>query len=61
MIALYSVLLASGLSIYWVIAIFGGFVAGTMYLVMAWHRYNMRVHGDQVEKLLAFARAEGGH
>jgi MFS family permease len=61
MIALYTVLLASGLSIYWVIAMFGLFVAGTMFFVLRWHRYNCAKHPEQVEKLLAFARAESGH
>jgi MFS family permease len=61
MIALYSLLLAAGLSIYWVIAAFGLFVAGTMYMVLRWYRHNLRTHGGEVEKLLAFARAESGH
>jgi membrane protein insertase Oxa1/YidC/SpoIIIJ len=61
MIALYSLLLAAGLSIYWVIAMFGTFVAGTMFLVMRWHSRNCIRHSDDVEKLLAFARAESGH
>ena len=61
MIALYSLLLSVGLSIYWVIALFGMFVAGTMFFVQRWHRRNCRVHSDEVEKLLAFARAESGH
>jgi MFS family permease len=61
MIALYSLLLASGLSIYWVIAIFGLFVAGTMSLVQWWYWHNRRNHAEQVEKLLAFARSESGH
>jgi len=61
MIAVYSLLLAAGLSIYWVIALFGLFVAGTMFFVQRWYRYNRRVHAEQVEKLLAFARSESGH
>jgi MFS transporter, LPLT family, lysophospholipid transporter len=61
MIALYSLLLASGISIYWVIAMFGLFIAGTMFLVLRWYHYNRRTHAEQVEKLLAFARAESGH
>jgi MFS transporter, LPLT family, lysophospholipid transporter len=58
MIAMYSVLLGSGVSIYWVIAIFGMFVAGTMTLVLLWYLYNRRVRGEELERLLAFARAE---
>jgi len=61
MIALYSLLLAAGMSIYWVIALFGLFVAGTMFIVQRWFRHNRRVHAEQVEKLLAFARSESGH
>jgi len=61
MIALYSFLLAHGLSIYWVIALFGLFIAGTMTLVLLWHRHNHRAHAQQIDKLLAFARAESGH
>jgi len=61
MITMYSILLAVGLSIYWVIALFGLFVAGTMTLVLLWHRHNRRVHTQQIDKLLAFARTESGH
>jgi len=60
MIAVYSLLLAAGLSIYWVIALFGLFVASTMFFVQRWYRYNRRVHAEQVDKLLAFARSESG-
>ena len=61
MIAMYSILLALGLSIYWVIFAFGLFIAGAMTLVLLWHRYNRRAHAEQIDKLLAFARAESGH
>jgi len=61
MIALYSLLLGAGLSIYWVIAIFGLFVAGTMTVVQWWFHRNLRRHGEEIERLLAFARAEGRH
>jgi LPLT family lysophospholipid transporter-like MFS transporter len=61
MIALYSVLLGVGLSIYWVITLFGLFVAGTMLAVRWWHSRNLRVHEIEVERLLAFARAESHH
>jgi hypothetical protein len=59
MIAMYSMLLKSGVSIYWAIAAFGMFVAGTMTLVQLWLNRNLRVHEAEVERLLAFARAEG--
>jgi hypothetical protein len=61
MIALYSLLLAAGLSIYWVIALFGLFISGAMALVLYWYNYNRRTHAEQVERLLAFARTESGH
>ncbi|MBI2754820.1 MAG: lysophospholipid transporter LplT, partial [Betaproteobacteria bacterium] len=61
MIAVYSLLLGSGLSIYWVIVIFGLFVAGTMTLVQWWFNHNRRVRASEVERLLAFARAEDHH
>jgi MFS family permease len=61
MIALYSLLLHVGFSIYFVIAAFGLFVAGTMTLVQAWYLHNRRAHREEVERLLAFARAEDPH
>ena len=61
MIALYSLLLASGLSIYTAIALFGLFIAGAMALVLYWYHYNRKAHAQQIERLLSFARAESGH
>jgi MFS family permease len=61
MIALYSLLLGVGLSIYTVIWIFGLFVAGTMTLLQIWYLRNRRVHAEEIERLLAFARAEDPH
>jgi MFS family permease len=61
MIALYSLLLNIGYSIYAVILVFGLFVAGTMTVVQLWYLRNRRVHHDEVERLLAFARAEDPH
>jgi LPLT family lysophospholipid transporter-like MFS transporter len=61
MIALYSLLLASGLPIFWVIALFGLFIAGAMFLILRWYLRNSRRHADEIEKLLAFARSESGH
>jgi hypothetical protein len=58
MIALYSWLLNVGHSIYLVVTFFGIFVAGTMTLVQWWYWRNRRVHREEVERLLAFARAE---
>ena len=61
MIALYSLLLHLGFSIYVVIVVFGLFVAGTMALVQLWYWRNRRIHHDEVDRLLAFARAEDPH
>jgi LPLT family lysophospholipid transporter-like MFS transporter len=61
MIALYSLLLNVGYSIYTVIVVFGLFVAGTMTLVQAWYLNNRRRHGKEIDRLLAFARAEDPH
>jgi MFS family permease len=58
MIALYSWLLHVGHSIYMVITAFGLFVAGTMTIVQWWYLRNRRVHSEEIERLLAFARAE---
>jgi MFS family permease len=58
MIALYSWLLHVGQSIYVVIVGFGLFVSGTTALVQLWYWRNRRVHREEVERLLAFARSE---
>ena len=61
MIALYSLLLNVGYSIYTVIMVFGLFVAGTMTAVQLWYWGNRRRHGEEIDRLLAFARAEDPH
>jgi LPLT family lysophospholipid transporter-like MFS transporter len=61
MIALYSLLLNIGHNIYVVIFTFGLFVSGAMALVQWWYRHNHRVHREEVDRLLAFARAEDPH
>jgi LPLT family lysophospholipid transporter-like MFS transporter len=61
MIALYSLLLSVGFSIYTVVIVFGLFVAGTMTVVQLWYLGNRRRHGEEIERLLAFARAEDPH
>jgi MFS family permease len=58
MIALYSWLLHVGHSIYMVITAFGLFIAGATALVLWWYLHNLRVHREEIERLLAFARAE---
>ena len=61
MIAGYSALLGAGFTIYAAIAVFGLFVAGTMAIVQWWYVHNHRVHREEVDRLLAFARAEDPH
>ena len=61
MIALYSLLLNVGHSIYIVILVYGLFVAGTMGVVYLWFLRNRRRHAEEIERLLAFARAEDPH
>src|SRR5260221_1846941 len=61
MIALYSLLLNVGQSIYLVILLFGLFVSCTMGVVQLWFSRNRRIHADEIERLLAFARAEDPH
>jgi LPLT family lysophospholipid transporter-like MFS transporter len=61
MISLYSMLLDVGHSIFTVIFLFGGFVATTMLLVQLWYLRSRRVHAEEIERLLAFARAEVPH
>jgi hypothetical protein len=50
MTGIYSVLLKTGLHIYWVIVLFGVFVAGAMWLVKRRHESNQREH-DAVSQL----------
>ena len=61
MIALYSLLLNVGHSIYLVILLFGGFMSCAMGVVQLWYSYSRRRHADEIERLLAFARAEDPH
>src|SRR5216110_1167782 len=61
MIALYSLLLNVGQSIYLVILLFGLFVSCTMGVVQIWFLRSRRIHADEMERLLAFARAEDPH
>jgi MFS transporter, LPLT family, lysophospholipid transporter len=61
MIALYSLLLNVGYSIYVVILVFGLFVAAAMGMVQLWFTRNRHRHAEEIERLLAFARAEDPH
>jgi hypothetical protein len=40
------------------IAVFGLLVTATMWLIRAWHKYNLVHHKDEVEHLLAIARRD---
>jgi MFS family permease len=48
MTGIYSLLLKAGLHIYWVIVLFGLFVAGMMWLVKRRHEANQRQHDDVI-------------
>jgi MFS transporter, LPLT family, lysophospholipid transporter len=61
MIVLYSLLLNVGHSIYVVIVVYGFFVSGAMAVVQLWFRRNRRRHREEIDRLLAFARAEDPH
>jgi MFS transporter, LPLT family, lysophospholipid transporter len=58
MIVLYSLLLNVGHSIYVVILVYGIFVSAAMGCVQLWFMRNRRLHGEEIDRLLAFARAE---
>jgi len=58
---LYSALTSSGLSAYGAITAFGLVVALTMFAIGQWHRRNVRVHADEVNRLLAIARSDHHH
>ncbi|MFT3818788.1 MAG: lysophospholipid transporter LplT [Rubrivivax sp.] len=59
--ALYSALTKFGLSAFVAITIFGLLTAGVMEAIRRWHRNNAVQHRDEVERLLAIARSDGGH
>jgi LPLT family lysophospholipid transporter-like MFS transporter len=58
MIATYSLLLGSGVSITWIIVMFGLFVAGTMALVQRWFNQNKITHKTEIDRLLEIAKSE---
>jgi MFS family permease len=59
--ALYSGLTKFGLSAFVAITIFGLLTAGVMEAIRRWHLNNAVKHRDEVERLLAIARSDGGH
>jgi MFS transporter, LPLT family, lysophospholipid transporter len=56
--AFYTGMTKLGLSAFGAITIFGVVVAGTMWLIQRWHRSNCVTHRDEVDRLLAIARAD---
>lgn len=59
--ALYVVMTKFGLSAFSAITLFGLLVSATMELIRRWHQRNCRLHGDEVQRLLAIARSDGQH
>src|SRR5687767_2945199 len=56
--AFYTGMTKFGLSAFVAIAVFGVFVAATMWWIGRWHRTNAVVHRDEVQRLLAIARSD---
>ena len=56
--AFYTGMTKFGLSAFVAIAVFGIFVAATMWWIGRWHRTNTVVHRDEVQRLLAIARSD---
>lgn len=56
MVASYYLLLRLGITVNGAIILFGLFVSGTMLLVIAWHRRNLREHAPEIQRLLEVAR-----
>jgi LPLT family lysophospholipid transporter-like MFS transporter len=56
--AFYTGMTRFGLSAFGAIATFGVVVAGTMWLILRWHRRNCVVDREEVEHLLAIARTD---
>jgi LPLT family lysophospholipid transporter-like MFS transporter len=56
--AFYTGMTKFGLSAFVAIAVFGIFVAATMWWIGRWHRTNAVEHRDEVQRLLAIARSD---
>ena len=59
--ALYTFSTGVGLSAFAAITAFGLLVAGVMWVIWRWHRYNERTHPHELERLLAIARRDDLH
>ncbi|RYF65556.1 MAG: lysophospholipid transporter LplT, partial [Comamonadaceae bacterium] len=57
----YSACTGLGLSAYAAITVFGGLVAGFMWIIKIWHQNNLRKYPEEVEHLLAIARSDKHH
>jgi LPLT family lysophospholipid transporter-like MFS transporter len=56
--AFYAGLTIFGMSAFGAITMFGIVVAGTMWIIGRWHRHNTVAHRQELERLLAIARAD---
>jgi MFS family permease len=56
--AFYACMTIVGMSAFGAITMFGLVVAGTMWIIGRWHRHNMVVHRQELERLLTIARAD---
>jgi MFS transporter, LPLT family, lysophospholipid transporter len=56
--AFYTGMTRVGLSAFTTIVVLGLGVAGMMWLIRRWHQRNCRLHGPEVERLLAIARSD---
>jgi LPLT family lysophospholipid transporter-like MFS transporter len=56
--AFYAGMTIVGMSAFGAITMFGIVVAGTMWVIGRWHRHNMVAHRQELERLLAIARAD---
>ncbi|MGD9788738.1 MAG: lysophospholipid transporter LplT [Sulfuricellaceae bacterium] len=61
MLGLYAMLIEVNVPVEAVVILFGAFVAALTYLVLRWHRANMREHGRELEHLLDIAAKSGHH
>jgi MFS family permease len=56
--AFYTALTRMGMSTAGGITMFGLLVAGTMWMIRRWHRRNLVLHADEVQRLLTIARSD---
>ncbi len=61
MLGLYAMLIQADVPTEAVVVLFGVFVSSLTYLVLRWHRRNMREHGPELRHLLEIAAKSGHH